>query len=773
MDPLKYLGMTLEINSTNASYYAHSAPSLDESHWQLLSDHLQQVGKLASAKASHFGGGDWAEICGLLHDLGKYCEEFQKRLRGSQQRVDHSTWGARVVSEKYDPFGYLLAYCIAGHHAGLADGLPDDYSQKVTCLRGRLRAKLLTELDEIWRDEIQLPATPSVPSMTPQPNTGSFSISVLGRMLFSCLVDADFLDTEKFYNMIDGEPPREDKYPSLAELKDEFDRYLSLPQFQGRDGINKIRHQILTHSRNQARLERGLFSMNVPTGGGKTLSSVAFALDHAVQHNLRRIIVVIPFTSIIEQNARVLREAFGPLGTEAVLEHHSTFDTSNLAPSNLDASQKLRYAAENWEAPIVVTTAVQFFESLFSNRPSRCRKLHNIANSVIILDEAQTLPSKLLRPCVAMIKELATNYRSSVVICTATQPALLAGKDGFQNGLENVREIAPAPDRLHEQLKRVIVEHVGDRSDDELVNELLSERQVLCIVNNRRHARHLYEQMERGGEGTYHLSTLMCAEHRGVQLAKISDRLAQGKTCRLISTSLIEAGVDIDFPVVYRAEAGLDSIAQAAGRCNREGRQSVEKSAVRVFSVADDWKAPPELEQYASAFRTVLRRQTSDLLALDAIREYFTEVYWLKGNALDHHGLLSNLGADIKGIPYEFLANKFQMIESNTIPVIVPYVDNESASGAIGFDDTPAGEAVRNLQYSEYVGGAARQLQRYLVQVPKHGLDALMAAGAVSPINEERFGHQFLLLENWSLYDRHSGLSWDDPSFLKAEESVI
>jgi len=752
--------------ASRSTYFAHSAQGLPESDWQLLSDHLQAVGQLAADKASHFGASEMAEIAGLLHDLGKYCAEFQDRLRGSSRRVDHATWGAKVVLERYGQLGKLLAYAIAGHHAGLADGR-EDIDNRITPLENRLRRDSETSLDSVWQSEIKLPDQVGMPTFQMRSGQQHFQLAFLGRMLFSSLVDADFLDTEAFYSRIENSPPRSNDFPSIRELHAQLDDYLSQPKFNSAEGVNRIRAQILTEVRGKAKEEPGLFSLNVPTGGGKTLTSLAFALDHAVNHGLRRVILVIPFTSIVEQNAAVFREALGPLGEKAVLEHHSAYSDEQREYSDPDSRDKLRQAAENWEAPIIVTTAVQFFESLFANRSSRCRKLHNIANSVVILDEAQTLPIRLLRPCVAAISELALNYRTSAVLCTATQPALKES-DGFKGGLSSVRDLVSDPQSLHRQLQRVSVRHVGDLIDDELVARLSEEHQVLCIVNNRRHARSLFESL-RSDVGVFHLTTLMCARHRSEQLDAIRVCLKSGKPCRVVSTSLIEAGVDVDFPIVYRAEAGIDSIAQAAGRCNREGKKPAQESWVNVFNVASDWSTPPELEQYAQACRTIFRKHSDNPLALEAILDYFREVYWLKDKELDAYALLTTIEkGGVDGIPYEKLANKFRMIESNMKPVIVPYFGHGESDG-----NSEVSRLCRELGYAEYPGGIAKKLQGYLVQVPEYGLQALMAAGAVQAINPEKFGDQFMELCKPDLYDPVCGLSWDNPEFTSAEQSVI
>lgn len=759
-------------------WYAHSAENFPEDQWQTLKSHLENVGLLASHKAKHFNGQDLAQVAGLLHDLGKYTQEFQRRLRGSTVKVDHSTHGASEVLnlESIHPFfRWLIAYAIAGHHAGLADRKFSTEKQKTSALDERLnnRANGLPQLSSDWLAEIKLPAVAPI-SFQFSDNT-AWQLSVLGRMLYSCLVDADFLDTDAFYRRIEKHSARDLTYPSIDELKNRFDAYMAQPKFQSDKGINKTRKQILTTVREHAGLAPGLFTLNVPTGGGKTLSSLAFALDHAKKHNLRRVILVIPFTSIVEQNAAVWREALSiKEGEAALLEHHSAFNADAVNRNDSSSKDKLREAAENWEPPVIVTTAVQFFESLFANRSSRCRKLHNIAESVVILDEAQTLPTQLLRPCVAMIKELALNYRTSLVMCTATQPALRL-EDGFENGFDQPKELAPDPEQLHKDLERVRVEYIGELDDDSLVNALLQQHQVLCIVNNRRHARALFEQI-RESEGAAHLTTLMCAQHRSEKLAELREKLKAGESVRLISTSLIEAGVDVDFPSVYRAETGLDSIAQAAGRCNREGKRPIESSRVCVFKADEKWSVPPELRQYADAFRSVYRKHADSLLSIDAIRDYFQEVYWQKTagtlDGLDAKAILDCAHLNVKDpdsldIRFEQIANKFQMIESNMQPVIVPYIGVGEVQGK------SVDELLRELEYSDYVGGIARKLQRYLVQVPEQGIKALMAYGAVRAIQPEKFGNQFLRLENKELYDPESGLSWENPAWINIESTIF
>ncbi|MFC0269050.1 CRISPR-associated helicase/endonuclease Cas3 [Kushneria aurantia] len=753
------------------TFYAHST---DSSHhdWQTLADHLQAVAELAAQRADRFGMADSGRVAGLLHDLGKYSHDFQRRLAGSKEAVDHSTAGALVARERFPGgVGELLAYVIAGHHAGLANGRDEGGR---TPLAQRLQAEL-PALDECWRNELELPSQLRPPAgFSTRKDRGFFQLAFLTRMLFSCLVDADYLDTERFYAATEGrEAPSRGGGPGLDVLREALDIHLKEKQAQASaSDVNRCRAEILDTVREQAGLEPGHFTLTVPTGGGKTLASLAFALDHALAHGMDRVIYVIPFTSIVEQNAEVFREALGEFGNSAVLEHHSAFD--NREPRHRhdrDSRDKLKRDSENWDAPIVVTTAVQFFESLFAAKTSRCRKLHNIARSVVILDEAQTMPLPLLRPSVAALDELARHYHTSVVLCTATQPALAESDDperSFAGGLHHLRELAPEPRGLYQRLARVTVRHIGTLDDSGLHDEMLEVEQALCIVNNRRHARALYQSIA-DQPGAFHLTTAMCAIHRRKVLAEIRHTLAAGKPCRVVSTSLIEAGVDVDFPRVLRAEAGLDSIAQAAGRCNREGKRSAADSEVRIFATAnDDWAPPPELKQFAQATREVLRHHGDDPLAPDAIEAYFRLLYWQQGpQQLDRHGLLKQIEEGrLDGLPFDTLEQKYRLIENTQYPVIIPY-------------DDEARESLRHLAFTEKAGGIARRLQPYIVQVPERGFRALERAGLIAAIEPDTFGEQFMVLIderpgelNDNLYSSASGLDWDEPTFRSAESNL-
>lgn len=601
-----------------------------------------------------------ARAAGLLHDLGKAKPAFQAKLRGEENREPHSAEGAAFAAEKLARWGRLLAYCIAGHHAGLPNALAGEAPG--LALQERLETAHRLELPK----GIALPEPPPWPPPqlhgAPDMADAHYRLQFLIRMLFSALVDADFMATEAFYDMAEGRTRERGWQGQLQELRDRLNTHLA--GFDDRQGaVNALRQTILAHVRAQAQTDPGLFSLNVPTGGGKTLASLAFALDHALAHGLRRVIYVIPYTSIVEQTAEVFRQALGD--DEAVLEHHSSFDWDGVTDPG--ESERIRLAAQNWDRPVIVTTAVQFLESLYANRPSRCRKLHNIAKSVIVMDEAQTLPLRLLRPSLKAVNELARGYGASVVLCTATQPAFRR-EDGFgEAALEGVRELAPDPPALHDALRRVRVRDAGTMDDAALTTRLRDAEQVLTIVNTRAHARALFEAV-RDAPGAAHLTTSMTAGHRRAALDDIRDRLKRGAPVRLVATSLIEAGVDVDFPQVWRALAGIDSIAQAAGRCNREGRLD---EAGEVFVFRPEGREPPrDQAKFAEEAGHVLAR-FDDPLSLVAVNAYFREVYWAFDHGLDATeiggttGILKAIAQAGNELNYPFadIAMKFQVID--------------------------------------------------------------------------------------------------------------
>ena len=487
--------MSMESHSRESGQaYAHTLAGQNASQWEPLEKHLQAVAMFAEKFAAQFGAAQWGTILGLCHDLGKYSAEFQNYLlatadpdagaaESGSRRVDHSTFGARYVKDAIGKHkGQMLAYCIAGHHAGLPDGVTDEASYEERTLQHRL--------DSAHHPipEVACPVIPlEPPDLKIAPSRGGltgFQVAFFTRMVFSCLVDADRLATESFCDPSQANERAQDR-PTIAELKTSLDDFLELKQASASlTTVNCMRAEVLRECRKSAQLVPGFFSLNVPTGGGKTYSSLSFALDHALYFDLRRVVFAAPFTTIIEQTTDAFRLALGNVGSRGLIEHHTNIDARHDTRCN-------QFGTENWDAPLIVTTNVQLFESLFAASTSFCRKLHRLAGSVIVLDEAQTVPVELLRPTLAALNELIRNYGCSVVLCTATQPALERRPD-FELGIETVRQIVADPVSLFESLCRVEVHRTGVLTDEQLTKRLVDESSVLCVVNTRAHAARMF-----------------------------------------------------------------------------------------------------------------------------------------------------------------------------------------------------------------------------------------------------------------------------------------
>jgi len=727
-------------------FYGHSGKNHDKSDWQSLRDHLQGVSYLAADYASPFGGSELAALAGLLHDIGKYSEAFQRRLEGSPHKVDHTSAGAREAVSLFGPFwGRLLAYLIVGHHGGIPDW--DDASPY--SVHARLVKDGLEDYSA-WESELAgliKEMKPAAKIKSAGENRGFQTVHFM-RMLYSCLVDADYLDTEKAFGSIDAglrrsSAPLQELISPLSARLETLGKQVELTP------VNLHRGSILKQCTDKAVLNRGMFTLTVPTGGGKTLSSMAFAMNHAIHNGMDRVIYVIPYTSIIEQNACVFRGIFGE---DNVLEHHSNYASDDWADDVETTdfqNRSTRLATQNWQAPIVVTTNVQFFESFFSNKPSKCRKLHHVANSVIILDEAQMLPVELLKPSVSLLGELVLNNRCTVVLCTATQPALNAYIPKPVQPLE----IMESPQSLSEAFRRVRIEVMGPDAltDAALAQQLRAYDQVLCIVNTRKHAYRLFVELE-DGAGHYHLSARMCSEHRREVLDEIRERLKSGLKCRVISTQLIEAGVDVDFPVVYRAMSGLDSIAQSAGRCNREGK--LDYGRVMVFEPERHGMPKGYLSLTASKAREILGKYKDDPLGLNAVAAYFDSLYTTEKELLDRNEILKlhNTGAETMEIPFDEIAKKYRIIESGMKSVVIPFMAHKEPGRTH--------EWIESARKSAHPWSYTKQFQRFTVQVYAHEFSKLENAGAI-----ERVGDIFDVLQDRTLYSEKYGLQlpgdWD------------
>ncbi len=622
----------------------------------------------------------WGYLAGLWHDLGKFAPEWQHYLGSKSdehrdeisERIDHSTAGAQHAVQTGNILGHLLAFSIAGHHSGLLDAISES-----ACLEKRI-AKQIPSYASAPAGILRRPV-PELPPAVARNIRAPFVGAFFTRLLFSALVDADFLATEAFMNPAQAHERRAGDRQLLSRMSELLDRHIAaFPA--ATNAVDRAREDVHAACRAAAGQAAGFFSLTVPTGGGKTLSSLAFALRHAAAQGQRRIIYVIPFTSIIEQNAAVFENVFRDLidsePDSVVLQHHS-----NLSPEK--ETTRSRLAAENWDAPLVVTTAVQFYESLHAARTSSCRKLHNIGNSVVILDEAQCLPVEYLRPCLEVLRELTGRYNTTVVLCTATQPAIQRTAD-LPIGFENVREIIPKPAELYRNLRRVKVVDRGAVDDARVADELAALQQVLVIVNTRRHAQDLFRLLPKC-LANFHLSALMCPSHRQRVLAVVRYRLARSKPVRLISTQLIEAGVDIDFPRAYRVLAGIDSIAQAAGRCNRNGRWA--GSELHLFR-SEHQRAEAYFRETAQIASQVLRLH-EDALGLTSVEQFFNLYYAQhnppEGMRWDSKGICAEYKVDggNRKLPFHFqyrtVAEKFRLIENEQVPVLIPF-DDRAAS---------------------------------------------------------------------------------------------
>ena len=669
--------------------------------------------------------------------------------------MDHSTAGAKHSQENLPLYGTLLAYLIAGHHAGLPDGIDTSDSN----LSKRL-IKVVAPYTEQTPPAILSYADtlPAIPFALRCP----ISLGFLLRMIFSSLVDADFLATEAFMSPA-KKTFRPLKQPEIADLDIALTSHLEkLTSGAQSTTVNQTRSRILNHCLTAAEKPPGLFSLTVPTGGGKTLSSLAFALKHARIHNLRRVIYVIPFTSIIEQNAAVFRKALAALGSDIVLEHHS-----NLDPDSSNETTTNRLATENWDARIIVTTNVQFFESLHANRTSRCRKLHRIARSVVILDEAQALPVEFLAPCLRSLKELQSHYGTSIVLCTATQPAIHKNED-FKIGLDSPTEIIPDPSALYTSLKRVHTQRLTEKIKNHTLSALLAKHlQVLTIVNTRRHARDLFDLLPDDGS-RFHLSALMCPAHRRTILYLIKRCLRHKLPVRLVSTQLIEAGVDIDFPVVFRSLAGLDSIAQAAGRCDREGHltASLGKPGGQLFLFdTSEYTTPPFIQSATNSSIQVLASDPTDPLSLDSIHDYFQRHYWDNRHTTDQKHILENVPKNIRtaddllNFQFKSTARDFKLIDDYTDPVLIPF----------GKKGRVLCEQLRETFDPAEIRRLARKLQRYTVNIPKPQHSELLRSGILLPLHEDRFH----LLSSDIHYSRKFGLHPHPDISIPPSDSIL
>ena len=700
--------------------------------YQSNEEHCIGVAELAKQFASEFGMGNWGYVLGILHDKGKEKKEFQEYIQDVNGIPGHKHWTKKGKAHAY--VGALLAQglygkvattffgnAICGHHAGLYD-----YFE----LEKMISSSDLPSEVQMQTDAIQL-------------NKAKFTltenqINHLVRVLFSCLVDADYLDTENFMNV--SSASQRGHYKKLSELLILLeDHFCKLNNNSEDSTVNVIRRCVQEQCIKMSSGETGFYSLTVPTGGGKTLSSLLWAMRHAVCNGQKRIIIAIPYTSIIVQTASVLKSIFGE---ENVLEHHSQFTIDSIIDKDIRLKAKL--ASENWDYPIVVTTNVQLFESMFSNKPSDCRKLHNIANSVIILDEVQTLPTDYLQPIVDALKSYQRMFGISVLFTTASQPVLSGLIEGcnpkaaFQ-GIDGITEIIPKEYALHDRLRRVCLEIDNTGSTyDEIADRLSRHDKVLCIVNTRNDAREIFERLPKEGM-TIHLSRMMCPRHVTKAIQEIKQALSDNSetVIRVVATQLIEAGVDIDFPVVYRQEAGLDSILQAAGRCNREGK--LDMATAYVFSLSVEHKLYGSIIDANNARLNMVN--VNDWFAPETMTEYFRQLYCRK-ETFDKNDIKTLLYKPAE-MCFAEAAKKFRLIEETGKTVYV------------NMDDSL--ELIERLKSDGITYSLMKELSQYSVNIHERDFQKLNSYEAIEEVIEGIY-----VVKDRAQYDENIGLRLDN-----------
>jgi len=719
--------------------YAHSQNQSGE--YQSLESHLFNVAVLCRKYAEEFESGELGSPLGLLHDIGKINSRFQQKLidQDDSIKVDHKYCGSILAATYFQP----LSYVIACHHGGLQDfsDFKIKLREKKVCPHIdeslRAAATVLHRIDGHFSEEYNAKDV-NIPDFV-QSIKKKIDLEFYLRMLFSCLVDADFLDTENHFH------PEKAKLREIeASITPLFERFLEYHSKMSKipSAVNDIRRKIYQDCINAANNQQGFFRLMVPTGGGKTLSSLAFALKHAETNNLKRIIYAIPYTSIIDQTASDFKKIFADT---YVLEHHSAFADRDSKEFE-SKSEKWRLASENWDYPIIVTTTVQLFESIFSDKICKLRKLHNLSRSVIILDEVQTLPVRLLNPILDVLQQLVKYYHTSIILCTATQPAF--EENVYLKGIkEPVKDIVKSPETIYTKLKRAKYEFPAlteKWSWDRVANHLRESPQAMAVVNTKRDAMALFERLVDLG-CTYHLSTLLCGAHRRDLLDRIRELLKENALCILIATQVVEAGVDIDFPVVMRAIGPLDSLVQAAGRCNREGRLK-EPGRVIIFD-PEEGGIPPGSYRIATDTCITLLRSGNDLDDPGTYAKYFRMIY--QGQSTDKQ----NIQSARESLRFPEVAEKFKMIKDDTQGVVVNY------HGLDGKDESLS-NVLANAQHRP-LRQILRQLQPYAVNIYASQFRKLEKEGMI--------GEVVLGIHKWlGEYDMRRGIVTDkiDPEQL-------
>lgn len=767
------------------SFYARTS----DHGYETCVEHLSMVAALSGAFADTFDQLDEGLIAGLYHDEGKYSDAFQQRIRDPEHtaKCDHSSAGAL---QAWQSMHNIAALAIAAHHAGLSDmGTPGDIDGATWFARYNRIKNDVSMYDADTRMTEQFGNI--IPSGTPTPGE-PYDIMMQTRMILSCLVDADRLDAEYFvengcerserrwlnfaHATLGGTNMAQEQTPNMNTITTCAKRLAAMMHGDNTKKIVSLADTINKHNAayldaepdspiNQARCDilrqcldhgqdvtykRDIYTLTAPTGSGKTNASITFALNHAKTHGFDRIIYVIPYMSIIDQTAKTFAEMFGDAN---VLAHYSQADWQ----TNDDAtSADKQIMAENWNAPIVITTAVQFFESLYGNKTSPLRKLHNIANSVIIFDEAQTLPVPYLLPCLKAICSLVDDYRCSGILCTATQPAVEQYIETMRPGT-TVKEITNINDTQQHLFDRTRIEFAGIISQPDLANQIASQAQALCVVNTRDKAQALYDQVKEhcnNDDNVYCLTTLQCAYDRQTIIKEIRTKLTAGQPCRIISTSLIEAGVDLDFPRVWRQNSGVENILQTAGRCNREGKRDADTSIVTVFE--DGERIPRYIRQNIDA--TMLTRNSyADISDNDAITTYFKTLYTLKGdNTLDKHHILDQSKSPT--MPWASVAHDMHIINNDDVIVYIPR-------------NTTAERLLNQLQHGMANRTTMRQLSMYGISIPRWQFDKI--SNTVRIIEMEKTGDTIAIINDPDMYHPRQGLMMPNDAYTDPNHVIM
>ncbi|MCD7741298.1 MAG: CRISPR-associated helicase Cas3' [Ruminococcus sp.] len=728
-------------------YIAHK---IDEKE-QTVKDHLEETAELAKNNALE-PFKDLAYECGLLHDIGKYTQSFQCRIRGDNKKCEHAICGAQWINDNWsDPFNALMEYCIAGHHTGLPDGGKKTDTADSPSLSGRM--KRISEDFSEFENEItpEIPNTKEIFSYLSKQKNSEDLVEIYAFMtkyVFSCLTDADYLNTERFYNENAKRGMSGDFKKAREKLQEK------LKSFKSDTKVNKARNDLLNQAIENSEDLVDINILNMPTGSGKTLCSLKIALDYAVNRNKKRIIYVIPYTSIIEQTADEFRKIFG--NAMPILEHHSNFDYDKKLGKNSDnisgeideenelTEEKLRRTCENWDAPFIVTTSVQFFQSLYHYKGSRLRKLHNMADSLIVFDEIHLLPIDLLQPCLRGIGFITKYLNSEAIFLSATMPNY---SNLFKAYLPDCKTKELILDKSEfDSFSNCKYINLGKCSLEKVVIKSCDYTSSLIIVNSRKSARDVYKLLD--GK-KYHLTTYMTPSHRSSVIANIKQALKNNEKITVVSTSLVEAGVDLDFEAVFRELAGLDSILQSGGRCNREGLR--DSGDVFIFETEEN--SPKEIGVRANIVRNMLS-EYNDISTQEAVEDYYERLFGFKKKKINSCSIASFEGKVTRPeqIPFRKFAESFEFIKDDTIAVVIDNCEETH-------------ELLKSLEYGSM--SAKRSLQRYSVALrtgKSNGYDnefeIMLKSGLIAP-QEDLF-----VLTNNDYYKDDIGLVTEPVDYL-------